>query len=131
MSSLLSAVIATIVTIPLLGYLIVFIISKQLTGNHRRSVHKAIDVSTFLFIVSVHYLTIVIWEKSFLGIIFITILMTGIIFVFIHWKTKEEIIFLHLFRGVWRFNFLLFFSAYIVLVLYGLIQRVAYSLSFP
>ncbi|EIJ81604.1 hypothetical protein PB1_01635 [Bacillus methanolicus PB1] len=127
MSSVFSAVIATIVTIPLLGYLIVFIISKQLTRNHRRSVHLAIDVSTLLLIVSVHYITVVIWEKSFLGIIFITILMTGIIFVIIHWKTKEEIIFLQLFKGIWRFNFLLFFSAYIVLVLYGLIQRVAYS----
>jgi hypothetical protein len=131
MSSIFSSVIATFVTIPLLGYLVVFITSKQLTGNHRRSVHLAIDVSTFLFIVSVHFLIVAIWEKSFLGMIFITILLIGMMFIFIHWKTKEEIIFAHVFRGFWRFNFLLFFSAYIILVFYGLIQRVTSSLSMP
>ncbi|AIE59550.1 DUF3397 domain-containing protein [Bacillus methanolicus] len=131
MSSIFSSIIATFVTMPFLGYVVVFIISKQLTGNHRRSVLLAIDVSTFLLIISVHYLTVAIWKKSFLGIIFITILITAIIFVFFHWKTKEDIIFPQVFRGVWRINFLLFFSAYIVLFLYGLIQKVASSLSMP
>lgn len=82
MSSIFSSIIATFVTMPFLGYVVVFIISKQLTGNHRRSVLLAIDVSTFLLIISVHYLTVAIWKKSFLGIIFITILITAIIFVF-------------------------------------------------
>ena len=42
---------ALLVTVPLAGYIMVFVLSKQLTGNHRRSVQRAIDFTTvFLFL---------------------------------------------------------------------------------
>ncbi|WP_174733829.1 DUF3397 domain-containing protein [Mesobacillus harenae] len=126
-----SAFIATLVTIPLLGYLLVFILSKQITKNHRRSVRLAIDSSTFLFIVSVHFIIVAIWDRSYLWAILLLLIGIALIFVVIHWKFKEEIVLPKVFRGYWRFNFLLFFSAYIVLVLVGLVQRVSAVISVP
>ena len=123
MPGIFSAFIATLITVPMIGYLAVFIISKQITGNHRRSVNLAIDFSTFLLLLSVHFLIITIWEKSFLWLILLVLFGIAALFVFIHWKVKEEIILPKVFKGYWRFNFLLFFSAYIILVLFGLYQR--------
>lgn len=123
MPGIFSALIAIIITVPMIGYLAVFIISKQVTGNHRRSVNLAIDFSTFLFVLSVHFLIVTIWEKSFLWLILLILFGIAAFFVFIHWKFKEEIVIPKVFKGYWRFNFLLFFSAYIILVLFGLYQR--------
>lgn len=131
MNTVFSSLIATLVTIPLLGYLAVFIISKQITKKHKKSVHIALDVSTFLFILSVHYLIIVIWDKSFLWMIFLCLLITAVIFIIIHWRIKAEINMRVLFKGFWRFNFLLYFTAYIILVLVGLVQRVTSVVFIP
>ncbi|GLB61217.1 DUF3397 domain-containing protein [Cytobacillus sp. NCCP-133] len=124
MNSVLSAFIATLVTIPLLGYLTVFIVSKQITKKHKRSVHIALDTSTFLFILSVHFLIIVIWDKSYLWVILLSLLLTAVMFVIFHWKAKKEIGMRVMFKGFWRFNFLLYFTAYIILIIIGLIQRI-------
>jgi uncharacterized membrane protein (UPF0136 family) len=123
MPGIFSAVLATLITVPMVGYLAVFILSKQITRNHRRSVNLAIDFSTLLLVLSVHFLVITIWEKSFLWLILLVLFGMAAIFVLIHWKYKEEIILPKVFKGFWRFNFLLFFSAYVILLLFGLFQR--------
>lgn len=125
MVSFFSSIIAAFVTIPLLGYLIVFILCKQITKKHKKSVRIALDVSTLLFIISVHYLILAIWEQSFLWVIFLFLLVLAIIFVLLHWKVKHEINIPLVFKGFWRFNFLLFFTAYIVLTVIGLIQSIS------
>lgn len=123
MQGIFSAFVATLITAPMIGYLAVFIISKQITGNHRQSVNLAIDTSTFLLVLSVHFLIITIWEKSFLWLILLILFALAALFVWIHWKYKEEIVLPKVFKGFWRLNFLLFFSAYIILVIFGLFQR--------
>lgn len=124
MVSFFSTVIATFVTIPLLGYLLVFVISKQITKKHKKSVHIALDVTTLLFIISVHYLILAIWEQSLLWIIFLLLLFLAIIFVLLHWRIKHEINLPIVFKGFWRFNFLLFCTAYVVLTVIGLVQSI-------
>lgn len=131
MNTVLSSLIATLVTIPLLGYLAVFIISKQITKKHKRSVHIALDVSTLLFILAVHYLIIVIWDKSYLWMIVLSLLITAVTFIIMHWRIKQEINLRALFKGFWRFNFLLYFTAYIVLMIIGLVQRVTSVVFIP
>ncbi|MEH7441061.1 DUF3397 domain-containing protein [Bacillus sp. JJ1122] len=123
MPGIFSAFVATLITVPMIGYLAVFIISKQISGNHRRSVNLAIDFSTLLLVLSVHFLIITIWGRSFLWLILLVLFGLAAIFVLIHWKYKEEIVLPKVFKGFWRFNFLLFFSAYVFLVLFGLFQR--------
>ncbi len=131
MNTVFSSLIATLVTIPLLGYLAVFIISKQITKKHKRSVHIALDVSTLLLIMAVHYLIIVIWDKSYLWMIVLSLLITAVTFIIMHWRIKQEINLRVLFKGFWRFNFLLYFTAYIVLIFIGLVQRVTSVVFIP
>ena len=123
-----SSIIATFVTIPLLGYIIVFVISKLVTKQHRISVRFAIDVTTLLLVLSVHYFIMTIWDRSLLWAILLLMIVIAIVFVITHWKLKHEIHFKKVFKGFWRFNFLLFSFVYIILLVYGLILRVSLSI---
>ncbi|WP_318504905.1 DUF3397 domain-containing protein [Bacillus sp. T3] len=125
MGALISNIIAAVITIPLLGYFLVFIISKLVLKNHRKAVRVAIDLSTLLLVISVHHLIIVIWNHSYLWVLLLLMISVAVVFVIIHWKTKQEILFLPVLKGVWRMNFLLFLTAYLFLIAFGLIQRLS------
>ena len=129
MSGIFSSIIASFVTIPLLGYIIVFVISKWLTKKHHKSVRVALDLTTFFLVIAVHYLIKVIWGMSLFWVICIVMILVAIMFVVIHWKTKQEIDFAKVFKGFWRFNFLLFSLAYLLLLIYGLISRVSRTIT--
>ncbi|WP_019152894.1 DUF3397 domain-containing protein [Robertmurraya massiliosenegalensis] len=129
MSNVFSNVAAAFITIPVLGYIIIFVICKQATKQHRRAVQMALDGSTVLFMISVHYLILTIWNKSFLWLILILILLIGVLVVFLHWKVKQEIDYSKVFRGFWRFNFLVFFSAYTVLLVIGIVRSISNAIS--
>lgn len=124
MAGIVSTILTTLITAPILVYFLVFIVCKQWTKNHQKSINLALDFSTIFFIFSVHFLIITIWEKSFLWVIFIFMSGCAILFVIINWKVKREILFSRFIRGYWRFNFLVFFIAYLTLTIYGLIQSV-------
>lgn len=123
MSGLVSTLLTTFLTLPFLGFLLVLFICKLITKNTRKSVHKALDYTTVLFILSVHFLILVLWGKSLFWLIILIMIFIAMAFVIVHWKVKEEIVIKKVMKGFWRFNFIIFFLAYITLTLYGLIHR--------
>lgn len=123
MTTLLSSIISIFITFPFLGLIIVFFVTKFMSKNTRKSVHRALDYSTILFVISVHFLIVTIWGKSLIWLIILVMILIAMVFVFAHWKVKEEIILKKVVKGFWRFNFLLFLLAYLSLTLYGLIHR--------
>jgi hypothetical protein len=122
LNSFISSIITIFLTVPLLGFFIIYVLNKLITKNTRKSFHKALDYSTILFIVAVHFLLITIWGKSFFGLILLILLVIAMVFVVIHWRIKGEIIFTKVFKGFWRFNFLIFFLAYISLTVFGILR---------
>ncbi|MBV7503837.1 DUF3397 domain-containing protein [Bacillus sp. sid0103] len=123
MITFLSSIISIFFALPFLGFIIVFFVLKMFTRNTRKSVHLALDSTTILFIISVHFLIVTIWERSFFWLIILIMILIAMVFVFVHWKVKEEIILKKVMKGFWRFNFILFLLAYLALTLYGLIHR--------
>jgi hypothetical protein len=117
-----SSIITIFLTVPLLGFFIIFIINKLITKNTRKSFHKALDYSTILFIMAVHFLVITIWEKSLFWLILLVLIIIAMFFVLIHWKIKGEILLPKVFKGFWRFNFLIFFAAYVSLTIFGILR---------
>ncbi|MGG3562019.1 DUF3397 domain-containing protein [Neobacillus rhizosphaerae] len=122
MSSILSSVLTVLFTLPILGSILVFLFGKVITKNTRRSLHIALDYTTFLYIISVHFLIVTIWKISLFWLIILIMIVIAMIFVLLHWKVKEEIILKKVLKGFWRFNFMLFFLVYIALTFYGLIS---------
>lgn len=94
-----------------------------MTKNKRKSIHKALDYTTILYIISVHFLIITLTGKSLSWLILLFMILIAMVFVVVHWKVKQEIILKKVAKGFWRFNFIIFFLAYITLTLYGLIYR--------
>ncbi|MEW9050367.1 MAG: DUF3397 domain-containing protein [Neobacillus sp.] len=129
MTSVISLLLAIFLTIPVLGFILIFILARVITNNLRSSLHKAFDYSTLLFILAVHFLIITIWGKSFLWLIVLFMIIIAMAFAIIHWKVKGEIDFNKVFKGFWRFNFLFFFIAYFTLTVFGLLHR-AFTFTF-
>ncbi|MDX8364961.1 DUF3397 domain-containing protein [Cytobacillus sp. IB215665] len=124
MSQLVAGVFATVVTIPIIGLFLVYFILCKITRRKRNSMLMAIDISTALFILSVYYLTEVIWGQSMFWLILLVIVLIAMVVVILQWKIKQDIDIRKVLKGSWRFSFLFFFSAYIILFVYGLIDRV-------
>lgn len=123
MGAFVSTVAALFITLPILLYTIVFFAAKQWTKNSRRSMNAAINITTPLLIFSVHFLIIAIWSSSHIWGIMLFMLILGVVFTFIYWKSRDEIYYPKLFLGYWRLNFLVFSAAYIVLLVYGTTSR--------
>ncbi|MFJ7468913.1 DUF3397 domain-containing protein [Peribacillus frigoritolerans] len=119
-----SSLAAIFITLPFVGYILFFIGAKQFTGNHRRSVQFAMDMSTLLFVLSVHYLIITIWDMQILWVIMLIMIINGFVVVLVHYKVKEEIIFHKVLKGFWRVNFAFFFAAYLLLFSIGIITSI-------
>lgn len=115
--------VATMVTIPILAVIIIYWVARFVTKNKKRAFHLSVDLSTIFFIIAVHFLIVVIWEKSFLWLLLILLLLIAMVFVFLQWKFNNEIVFRKVWKGFWRFTFLLFSFSYFLLLIFGLILR--------
>ena len=123
MEFVLSAFIATLVTLPVFGYLIVFIVTKQWTKNHRKAVEYSINSSVLLYIISVHYLIRSIFGISLLWLVISVVLLLSIVVVLVHLRFKEEIQFAKLLKGTIRLNVFVFAVSYLVLVVVGITKN--------
>jgi len=123
MSTIISSVLTIFFTIPVLGTILVFTIIKLSLKTTKKALHKALDYTTILYIISVHFLIVTLWDKSFFWLIILMMLVIAMMFVLVHWKVREEIDVKRVWKGFWRFNFILFFFAYFVLTFYGLVSR--------
>ncbi|MDP4161571.1 MAG: DUF3397 domain-containing protein [Bacillota bacterium] len=122
MTTVLSFIFTALFTAPIFGYLALYFVVRVLTKNKRKSIHFASDYSTILFIVCVHFSILVIFGKSLVWYIVLAMMVISSFFVFLHWKLKGEIHYGRVFKGIWRFHFLIFFFAYIFLTLFGVIE---------
>lgn len=117
------------VVLPIIGYIVIFVLTKQLGKNHRRAVGLAIDMSTFIFIFSVHVMLELIWQQPTLWIIMLIILSLATVVVIAHYFVKKEIVYRKVLKGIWRVNFAFFFCAYILLVITGIVVQLMTFLS--
>lgn len=123
MSIIFSSVLTVFFAIPIIGTFLVFTVIKLTLKTTKKALHMALDYTTIFYIISVHFLIVTLWDKSFFWLIILVMLVIAMVFVFVHWKVKEEIIVKRVWKGFWRFNFILFFFTYFVLTFYGLVSR--------
>jgi len=66
----------------------------------------------------------VLWNVDVSALLVTFAIMMAMIFTYIDWRTKKEIEVKSLLRKIWRFQFLVLSTAYIVLCIVGVIQSV-------
>ncbi|MBD3106833.1 DUF3397 domain-containing protein [Bacillus sp. AGMB 02131] len=123
MELVLSALIATLVTLPIFGYLIIFIVTKQWTKSHRRAVQYGINGSVLLFVLSVHYMIQAIFGISLLWLVISVAILLSIAVVIVHLRYSGEIHYPKLLRGMVRLNAFVFVLFYFLLVVVGITKN--------
>lgn len=120
MSDALAWMVATFVTLPIFAFYLVYIVTVKTTKNKKKSIKLAVDISASFFIIAVYFIAYEIWSQSLLLVMIISMILVAMIFTVVHWKISEDIHLGKLLKGIWRFNFLLYVFAYILLSVYGL-----------
>lgn len=128
MSEVFVFIAATLVTIPLIGLYLVYIIAVKTTHNKLYSIKLAVDCTSLLFMVAVYFIIIEIWAVKLAWLFVLFFLFTGAVFTIIHWRMHEDIQLRRVIKGVWRMQFFVFFCLYFLLILYGLFSKM-YSLA--
>ncbi|MFK4998053.1 DUF3397 domain-containing protein [Bacillus sp. N9] len=111
------------IIMPLFLFVIIFKTMKRWLRNGRKARNIAINITTPVLIMSVHFLMMAIWARSLLWLIFLIMLISAVVFTIVYWRYREEIIYSKMMVGYWRLSFLLFSFAYIVLMIYGIASR--------
>jgi hypothetical protein len=125
MGSFIAGVFATFVTLPLVGFFILYMLLRKLTKNKRKSVHIATYITTVFLILSVHYAAVEIFGHSLLWLIALVLLVVAMIMMFVHWKVKHDLEMKLIAKGFFRMNFVLFLIAHIVLNIGGIAFRIS------
>jgi hypothetical protein len=128
MSTALAWIVATVVTLPLLGWYVVYIVTVKIAKKKSKAIRLASDVSVLFFVAAVYYIILEIWSKSFFWLLLTLFFLVALLFTILHWKVAKDIHVRKLFRGIWRFNFLMFFFLYLILSGYGIVTRLFVSL---
>lgn len=115
---------ATIVTVPVLGFILVYLISRFIMKNNRKSFFLSVDITTVFFLIAVHYLLLVIVGKSMLWLIILILVISILLTGFVTWRKSHEIDTVKVLKKSWRFVFLASTFAYFLLLLIGLVQRI-------
>lgn len=124
MSSAISILIATVVTIPFIGWYLIYIITVKIMKKRAKAVRIASDSSTILFIAAVNFILLELWGRSLLWVIFLVIFLIAFLFTLVHWKVDGDIHIKRLMTGIWRTNFIVFILAYVCFCAYGLFTRI-------
>lgn len=125
MEELLVIIAATLVTIPLIGFYLVYIISVKLLKDKVFALKLAADCTSVLFIIAVYFIIFEIWDLRLAWLFILFFLFTAIAFTFLHWKKYEDIQISKVFKGVWRFQFIFYITIYFVLIIYGLFSEIS------
>lgn len=125
MSNAVAWFLATLITVPLVAFYLIYIITVKTTKSKKLAFKRAVDLSTILFILAVYFIANEIWNISLFWFLLITIISVAIIFTIIHWKFSNDIDSKKLLKGIWRLNFILFFLSYFILSIYGLLIRIS------
>ncbi|MCA1029966.1 DUF3397 domain-containing protein [Bacillus timonensis] len=124
MSGIFAGIMATIITLPVIGFLLFYIIFKWVMKNDRKSFLYSVDLSTLLLVLSVHFLIVSLTGKQYLWLIIMALISIFLGFLFLHLKYQKEIVLKKVFKGFWRFTFLLFLFTYLILFIVGLTNRI-------
>ena len=124
MKEFLHIVISIVIFCPILLFVIVYLISRKVKIRGTHAFGAASDTTTFCLFFSVPLAIDVLWNINVSALLVSLAIMMAMVFTYIDWRTKKEIEVKALLRKIWRFQFLVLSTAYIVICIIGVIQSV-------
>ncbi|KKI93747.1 hypothetical protein WQ54_01450 [Bacillus sp. SA1-12] len=105
--------------LPIVCFVFLLFVSRLMVKNKKKSILLTFDLSTIFFIMSVHFLLLTLFGRSFLFYIIVGILCLSL-FVYYMDNKRAQPSFTRVSKKVWRLSFLFFFVSYIILTLFGI-----------
>ncbi len=127
MTDFLISSLAMVITLPFPFLFLFYFFARKWYRHKQKALHQSVTVTAPIFIVSVHVLLFVLFERSFFAYIIIMLLLLLALSVVIQYKVHDEIRLFKAIKSFWRLSFLLFFAVYSSLSLFGLINRMFFS----
>ena len=124
MKDFLHIMISVIIICPILLFVIVYLFGRKVKIRGTHAFGVASDVTTLCLYFSVPLVIRVLWNIDVSALLITLTVVMAIIFTYIDWRTKKEIEVKPLLRKIWRFQFLVLSTAYIVICLVGVIRSV-------
>jgi len=124
LSTFLVYLISGLITVPLLSTYLVYFVSKKTHRHQWRAVHQAVHYTNLLYIIAVHIIVQLLFDYSLIWLIIILhLLILTIIAIYQRKKYTDINMFLG-FKLLWRISFLIFFTSYVILIVYGMIKYI-------
>ncbi|WP_181348924.1 DUF3397 domain-containing protein [Thalassobacillus sp. CUG 92003] len=123
MSDVISYLYAALVTLPIPIMLVILFILRKLYRHKWKAIHQTANIMTFVFILAFDAILIVQFDRSFIGFIFLALLLLLAITIITQYNRHEELLLRRALRGFWRLNFLVFGMLYMVSVVYAIASR--------
>ncbi|MFE3576285.1 DUF3397 domain-containing protein [Lysinibacillus sp. NPDC059133] len=124
MKDFLHIIISIIIFCPILLFVIVYLFSLKVKIRGTHAFGAASDVTTVCLFFSVPLAIGVLWNINVSALLVTLAVVMAMIFTYIDWRTKKEIEIKPLLRKIWRFQFLVLSTAYIVICIVGVIRSV-------
>ncbi|RKD75459.1 uncharacterized protein DUF3397 [Sinobaca qinghaiensis] len=122
MQIFIDAIVGTLLLLPFLAWYILYLIQAKITKKKRKSMRRASEFSFLFFAASIYFYAQLLWGVSVLWIIFLIVLVIGIIVLILHRKYRLDMEFPKIIKSMMRFSFAVFFSVYVLMLIYGLID---------
>ncbi|WP_440895191.1 DUF3397 domain-containing protein [Amphibacillus sp. Q70] len=117
MSQIIAYLIAFSITCPIIVTLIVYYILKYIFANRKKAIHKSMEYTAILYLISTILIVHESFDMNWLGNLAIFLLVVFLLFIIIQWKLTNDIRIKRIWQLYLRFIFLTFFIANIVLAL--------------
>lgn len=106
---------------PIIFFIVILRTLKKYTRNSSFRIRPAADLSVIVLMVSSYFLVRAIWEIDVGWWMVLATLAVAAVVTIIHWKAREDVRIVEVFKHTWRFHFLLYAAFYIFLLLTGLL----------
>ncbi|MFC0271185.1 DUF3397 domain-containing protein [Metabacillus herbersteinensis] len=112
--------ISVLVMIPFLSLPFFYLLLSIKVKSKKKKFLWTADLSTFIFIVAVHFQLITIFQRSFTLHIVFSLLILTLIFLYIDYKKANNVSWKRVTKRTWRFSFFLFIFGYLLLTIIGI-----------
>lgn len=124
MKIILEYVLGTLIFMPIIVFIISYVVIRKLLKKRINSFGVAADITTLVLFFSVSLSLSTLWGVTFSVIAIVISIFIGIAMTYFDWKNKKEIEVVPLLRRIWRVQFMYLFFLYTIVWIIGIIQSI-------
>lgn len=124
--NVLTYIVSFSVTFPFIITFLIYIVSKRVTSNKIKALHKSVDLSTLFYVISTYFLMNKYVNFPLLSIIIVLLLIILSLIIIYQRRKYNDIYIVKAIKIIWRTCFLLFAISYFSFSIFGVLKLILY-----